>query len=194
MANQKRRGSKTNTGKTKRGYGLPLVAVIIVVACLVVVMGNHQSKGQPSAEDGSAIPAQEQEKSTSEAVEIAAGESLVIPLADITEDAVFIPVTVDGTELEVIAVRDSTGRIGTAFNTCQICYSSGRGYYVQQGDVFVCQNCGNQFTADQIGLEAGGCNPWPVTEDQRTVTGDAVEISYDVLSANKAIFANWKAG
>lgn len=35
--------------------------------------------------------------------------------------------------------------IRTAFNTCQVCYSSGRGYYVQEGNVLVCQNCGNRF-------------------------------------------------
>lgn len=29
--------------------------------------------------------------------------------------------------------------IRTAFNTCQVCYSSGKGYYVQSGNVLVCQ-------------------------------------------------------
>lgn len=53
-------------------------------------------------------------------------------------------------EMEVIAVKDSGGTVRTAFNTCQVCYSSGKGYYKQKGDKLVCQNCGNAFTMDQV--------------------------------------------
>ena len=38
------------------------------------------------------------------------------------------------TYIEVLAVKSSDGTIRTAFNTCQVCYASGRGYYIQQGD------------------------------------------------------------
>ena len=63
----------------------------------------------------------------------------MIHTADITTDASFFPVEVNGTRMEVIAVKDSEGNIRTAFNTCQVCYDSGRGYYVQSGDYLVCQ-------------------------------------------------------
>ena len=91
-------------------------------------------------------------------------EDLVIPLDKVTNNVTFYAVDVDGTEMEVMAVRDSSGNIRTAFNTCQVCYSSGRGYYQQEGNDLVCQNCGNRFTIDQIGKESGGCNPAPVKE------------------------------
>lgn len=84
-------------------------------------------------------------------------------------------------EMEVIAVKDSRGTVRTAFNTCQVCYSSGKGYYKQKGDKLVCQNCGNAFTMDQVGTIAGGCNPWPILENNETVTEDQVRISYDFL-------------
>ena len=71
------------------------------------------------------------------------GEKLVIPISDLSKKATFYPVEVDGTEMEVIAGKDSKGEIRTAFNTCQVCYDSGNGYYRQQGGELVCQNCGN---------------------------------------------------
>lgn len=114
------------------------------------------------------------------------------PVDDITTEASFYPVKVDGTEMEVIAVRDSEGKIRTAFNTCQICYDSGRGYYIQQGDALVCQNCGNHFTVDQVEIESGGCNPWPIFEDDKTITEDSIKISYDFLAESEKIFKDWK--
>lgn len=126
------------------------------------------------------------------AVTIASGESLVIPTADITTDASFYPVEVDGTNMEVIAVKDSAGNIRTAFNTCQVCYDSGRGYYVQSGNYLVCQNCGNRFSMDQVEIESGGCNPWPIFAENKTVTADEISISYDFLVEAQGIFANWK--
>ena len=94
--------------------------------------------------------------------------------------------------LEVIAVKDSTGTIRTAFNTCQICYDSGKGYYKQEGDKLVCQNCGNSFTMDQVGEISRGCDPWPILDENKTVTDEEIEISYDFLKASADIFANWK--
>lgn len=109
-----------------------------------------------------------------------------------TENAAFYPVNVDGTEMEVIALKDADGTIRTAFNTCQICYDSGNGYYKQEGDKLVCQNCGNSFTMDQVGETAGGCNPWPILESDRTLEGSEIHISYDFLKNSSEIFENWK--
>ena len=120
------------------------------------------------------------------------GDSLVIKTDDLSEDAAFYPIEVDGTEMEVIAVKDAEGTIRTAFNTCQICYDSGNGYYKQEGDELVCQNCGNSFTMDQVGETAGGCNPYPILDDDKTVTKAEIEISYDFLKESSDIFENWK--
>ena len=49
-------------------------------------------------------------------------------------------------------------------------YDSGRGYYVQ----------------------SGGCNPWPIFPQSKTVTDDAVCIAYDELHRATEIFAGWK--
>lgn len=108
---------------------------------------------------------------------------LAIPIADLSQTASFYKADLDGTEVELVALKDSKGNLRTAFNACQVCYSSGRGYYVQDGDYLVCQNCGNSFTIDQVGIASGGCNPWPILDSDRTVTDDEIQISYDVLKA-----------
>ncbi|HWP68244.1 MAG TPA: Fe-S-containing protein, partial [Rectinemataceae bacterium] len=75
---------------------------------------------------------------------------IVIKKKDITVKAKFYQYLAGGRTIEIFAVKASDGTIRTALNTCQICYSSGRGYYKQEGIVFVCQNCGNRFSLDQI--------------------------------------------
>lgn len=111
------------------------------------------------------------------------GGYLAIPIADLSQTSSFYKADLDGTEIELVALKDSKGNLRTAFNACQVCYSSGKGYYVQDGNYLVCQNCGNSFTIDQVGIASGGCNPWPILDSDRTVTDDEIQISYDVLKA-----------
>ena len=115
-----------------------------------------------------------------------------IPKKEITETAKFYQYKLDGVTIEVLALRAPDGTVRTAFNTCQVCYASGRGYYVQQGDVLVCQNCRNRFKASQVELIKGGCNPVPITKDLKTETADTITISKALFAEAKPIFVNWK--
>ncbi|MDR1863010.1 MAG: DUF2318 domain-containing protein [Treponema sp.] len=121
-----------------------------------------------------------------------ANQDLVIRVAEVTENAVFFPVDIEGTRLEVLAVKAPDGTIRTAFNTCQVCYGSGRGFYKQQGSVLVCQNCGNRFRMSQVGVRSGGCNPVPISAANKTVTDAAIIISKDFLKEAKVIFSRWR--
>ncbi|MDR0518795.1 MAG: DUF2318 domain-containing protein [Clostridiales Family XIII bacterium] len=191
----------------RRAFALLLLAVTLALsltACSGGADGTEKSQGdaadgttpatsgETSAETSGGDSGGAQEKSQGDAAAIEPGGSLVIPTGEISGTATYYPVSVDGTLMEVIAVKDSGGSIRTAFNTCQVCYDSGRGYYEQQGDVLVCQNCGNQFPMDRVEVEAGGCNPWPIFAENKTVSDDSITISYDFLSESKQIFANWK--
>ncbi len=118
--------------------------------------------------------------------------AIVIKKKDITVKAKFYSYVLDGRNMEVFAVKASDGTIRTALNTCQVCYSSGRGYYVQEGAVFVCQNCGNRFKLDQIELVRGGCNPIPITQKDKTDLGDSIGISRQYLASVAPYFASWK--
>jgi hypothetical protein len=123
-----------------------------------------------------------------------ADRDLVIQTAEITQNAVFYPVDVGGTRLEVLAVRAPDGTIRTAFNTCQVCYGSGRGFYKQQGTTLVCQNCGNRFRMSQVEVRSGGCNPVPIFKDNKMVTDTAITIRKEYLQKAKGIFARWRRG
>jgi uncharacterized membrane protein len=125
---------------------------------------------------------------------VIADRDLVIPIAEITANAVFYPVDIQGTRIEVLVVKAPDGTIRTAFNTCQVCYSSGRGFYKQEGSVLVCQNCGNRFRMSQVGVSSGGCNPVPIFAANKTVTATTITISKEYLIQAKNIFARWRRG
>jgi uncharacterized membrane protein len=117
---------------------------------------------------------------------------IVIKKKDIGATAIFIPYSYDGLKMEIIAVKASDGTIRTALNTCQVCYRSGRGYYKQEGEVFVCQNCGNRIRVDQVEKIKGGCNPVPILEGDKTDLGDTIGISKQYLAKVSPYFQVWK--
>jgi uncharacterized membrane protein len=123
---------------------------------------------------------------------VIANKDLVIQIADITENALFYPVDIDGTRIEVLAVKAPDSTIRTAFNACQVCYSSGRGYFVQEGTVLVCQNCGRRYRMSQVERQAGGCNPEPIFPANKTVTSSTITISKEYLKQAKALFESRK--
>jgi uncharacterized membrane protein len=123
---------------------------------------------------------------------VIADRDLLIQIADITENALFFPVDIEGMRMEVLAVKAPDGTIRTAFNTCQVCYSSGLGYFVQVDTVLVCQNCGRRFRMNQVERQAGGCNPVPIFPANKTVTGSTITIPQEFLKQAKSIFASWK--
>jgi uncharacterized membrane protein len=110
----------------------------------------------------------------------------------IGSQAVFFPCTSGNVAMEVLAVKAPDGTIRTALNTCQVCYSSGRGYYTQRGDLLVCNNCGNLFKISQVELVKGGCNPVPITREWKTEDAQSIVISRDFLDRARPLFANWK--
>lgn len=120
-------------------------------------------------------------------------DDIVITKSTITDQVQFFPAKVGKTNLEVLAVKADDGTIRTAFNTCQVCNGSPRAYYRQEGDVVVCQNCGNRFSMDMIEVQRGGCNPVPIMEGEKNDNGDTFTIPGDFIAKNKGLFTdNWK--
>lgn len=159
----------------------------LIIAASAVLLLSSCSSGSTSA-TGQSV---ERAASTT-AAPTADGDDLVIQVADVSETARFYPLDINGTSLEVIAVKASDGSIRTAFNTCQVCYDSGHGYYVQQGSDLVCQNCGNRFSPDKVEVEKGGCNPYPIMDNEKTVTEDSITVPYAFLKSATTLFQNWK--
>ena len=131
-------------------------------------------------------------KSGEETLVVSDAGELIISKAEITRTASFIPYESNGIYMEIIAVRGEDNQVRTAFNTCQVCYNSGRGYYEQLGDRLICNNCGNPFTINQVGVLKGGCNPVPITDEFKVETEDTLIIDTKVLEDYEPLFAAWK--
>ena len=108
--------------------GVAFLAAMTVLAGCGNAGGNTGKDTEETSTAAETTTTEEKEK-----VSISSGDSLTIPVDELTENAAFYSVNVDGTEMEVMAVKTSDGTIRTAFNTCQICYDSGNGYYKQEG-------------------------------------------------------------
>lgn len=214
MANKKNRnknktnGNSNNGGKANKvakvtdksvedGYiNLDIKKIAIASAVgLTVIAGGYYfwNSGQDNTNKIASTNAVTQEVVKEPTVENnTVAKDLIIDTSNVTKKASFIKYDYKGEPMEVMAVKASDGSIRTAFNTCQVCYSSGRGYYKVQGNNIVCQNCGNVFTADQVGLESGGCNPVPITTTQRTETDGQISVPGEVMKQASGIFKTWK--
>lgn len=180
----KQNKNSKNSTSTKRRLTILLGGIAL---CLVagIILWNIKVGNQANESDQTSAGA-------NKSVQTENGD-VMIPLSDLSSKARFYDVEIDGTKLELLAVKAADGSIHTAFNTCQVCYSSGRGYYVQEGDELVCQNCGNRFPINEVGVTRNGCNPVPILENERTTGKDSITIPATFLKKYVTIFKNWKA-
>jgi uncharacterized membrane protein len=77
-----------------------------------------------------------------------------------------------GMTIKYFIIKSSDGVIRAAFDACDVCWPSGKGYK-QDGDFMVCQNCGKRFASKLVNEVKGGCNPAPL---KRTIKGDKLVI------------------
>ena len=84
--------------------------------------------------------------------------------------------TEDGILIKYFVVKSSDGVIRAAFDACDVCWRSGKGYY-QEGDNMVCGNCGRRFASVKVNEVKGGCNPAPLV---RKVEGENLVIWSDL--------------
>lgn len=169
-----------------------LIALSLLCVASLSACKTEASPTKTSTSSSAHAGAQNQASQTAALQDIAAGQSLTIPVAELSDQARFYPVTVDGTQMEVLALRAPDGSIRTAFNTCEVCFDSGRGYYVQEGSELVCQNCQNRFNISSVEVESSGCNPYPIFDKDITQDEQSIQISYEFLNASSQVFAHWK--
>ena len=164
----------TNKNKNTNKYFAIVVGVAVILGAVILMSKMGFDSGN-------------------EDISSAADKDVVINKSEITETVKFYPAKVDNKKMEILAVKADDGTIRTAFNTCQVCNGSPRAYYKQEGDVLVCQNCGNQFSMDMIELQRGGCNPVPIYKENKIDDGTNIVISKEFIAQNKELFTNnWK--
>ncbi len=117
------------------------------------------------------------------------GEDIKINTNDITSNATYYNYEIDGHIIQIFAVKASDGTVRIAFNTCGACNPSPMAYFVQKGNYFECQNCGNMFEIDEIGLvNKPGCSPIGILDDNKNVDGDNITISSGFIETYKQKF------
>lgn len=183
MGNKQKQNTKAKDSKSKNSIFMILVVVLAAIAVYTTI--NNNQKQQVSSAD-TAKPA------VTQTADIPTNVDLKILKSEITEEAKFFPYKAGDTYMEVLAVKATDGSIRTALNTCQVCFNSGRGYYEQQGNKLICQNCGNVFGVDDIEVVKGGCNPVPIMKENKTDDGEYISVKKEFLEASKDFFADWK--
>ncbi len=114
---------------------------------------------------------------------VAGSDVMLIPVSDIGSQAKWYEYNSGGTTVRFFAVKASDGSIKTAFDACDVCYASRKGYS-QDGSYMVCNNCGNKYPIDGLGTEnkrGGGC--WPGYLPS-SVQGDNIIIKKSDLDSN----------
>jgi len=176
--------------------GVAAISMFALIGCSSASKSSTATANNATSNSSNSNSTGSSKESKTEATNKAA--SNIVPAIEINKSEIsnkvkFYPYESNGIKMEVLALKANDGTIRTALNTCQVCYSSGKGYYVQEGNELVCQNCGNRFSADMVGKTKGGCNPVPISDTSKVDDGTKITIDKNYLDKNKAYFSNWKA-
>lgn len=88
----------------------------------------------------------------------------------------------NGPEIKFFIVKSQDGVIRAAFDACDVCFPSKKGYS-QEGDFLICNNCGKKFHSTQVNVVEGGCNPAPL---HRETVGEILVIKVaDILPGGR---------
>ena len=99
--------------------------------------------------------------------------------------ALFLLQESEGRQVYYFALKSRDGAYRAALDACDVCFQSNRGYR-QEGDLMVCNNCGQTFPSNRIGEIKGGCNPHPLA---RRIDGQYLVIGKADIVAGKEYFA-----
>lgn len=90
----------------------------------------------------------------------------------------------NGKKIKFFVVQSGDGVIRAAFDACDVCFEARKGYS-QDGDVMICNNCGQRFHVSRINVVKGGCNPAPL---KRQVLGSDLLISVRDIAPGARFF------
>jgi len=113
-------------------------------------------------------------------------DAVRIPLKTLDSgQAFFLSLESEGRQMYYFALKSQDGAYRAALDACDVCFKSNRGYR-QEGDLMVCNNCGQTFPSNRIGEIKGGCNPHPLA---RGIEGQYLVIKKPDIVARKEYFA-----
>ena len=189
MSKKKRKKStvKPSTSEAKKAAVLatnqkskaPLIITLVVAAALaggaVYLLGGSDDTGPVAA--------------TATAAQASASE-FVYNASDFEDGKAkyYAYKTPQGINIRYFLLKSSDGIIRAAFDSCDTCWSAGKGYR-QEGDFMVCNNCGLKFSSVKINEVKGGCNPAPLS---RTARGDRIIVKVKDIIEQGSFYFNYK--
>ena len=116
--------------------------VVLILAGAIFIFGKGITGNSVSAAEGL----------------IDEGNTVKVSVNEVSSNAVWY----DYNGIKFFIVKDKKNNIKTAFDACDVCYKSRKGYS-QNGDDMVCNNCGNHYPISELGTAnlRGGC--WPAS-------------------------------
>jgi uncharacterized membrane protein len=113
-------------------------------------------------------------------------ETVSVPVAKLADGkAHFYKFEDGGKEITFFAAKATDGTVKTAFDACDSCYKSKKGYE-QQGGKMNCKNCNQKFAINRLGPNAnGGCNPGYLPHQ---LNGSTISISVTDLKGGARYF------
>lgn len=164
-------------GRTGSRIGWSIAAGIVLVA--VVVAG-----AQAGLLDGLFKKSPAEAAKAAGVVETA--DQVKIPLKSLDSGkALFLETDSERRKLYYFALKNADGNYRAALDACEVCFRTNRGYR-QEGDLMVCNNCGQTFPSNRIGEIKGGCNPHPLAN---RIEGGQMVIRKTDIVAGKDYFA-----
>lgn len=92
--------------------------------------------------------------------------------------------TAAGREIRFFVIRSSDGVLRAAFDACDACFRSRRGFR-QSGEKMICNNCGGAVRSADVNATPARCAP--ATLD-RTIAGDHVVITAAAIERGTSYF------
>ena len=114
-------------------------------------------------------------------------DSVGIKLSDVSTNVDHYIYDSNGVQIRYFIVKGSDGVVRTAFDACEVCYRSKKGY-TQVGNDVKCNNCGLSFQIDGLGTKNKGTGCWPAYLPHE-VQGDNVIIKKSDLEAGSYLFS-----
>ena len=169
-----------------------IIAIIVVIIAIGIIIFRKNSDNKTTSNSNNTVATQKNSSNNTESkainLEADVSGNIVIDTTSIGSKASFYTYDAECTTIRLFAVKASDGTIRMAFNTCQVCNPSPKAYFVQSGKNFICQNCGNSFSTDNIGKERGGCNPIPITTDERIDGDNTITLTKQFIEGYKDNF------
>ena len=171
-------------------YLLPIIAGIVVIAAVVVIVAvpNGGTSDNPSG-GGANAGGDPASMAAVSYLETTADGNLWIDASTLSSSAVlFVRVSPDS-NIELLARIGDDGMPKVALGTCQSCNGSPKAYYVQDGDVLRCSNCGLTFPLSVVDAPGGGCHPIMIDEAVLSITAEGILLDADTVASYEPLFS-----